>query len=201
MPIITAIKPQKDKGRVSIYLDKKFGFGIDLENFVKLKLKVEQELSEEEIEGIKNTAEYQKLANKIINYAFLRPRSVFEIETWMKKRKLDPSTSKKLIKKLKKINLYDDEAFAKWWVAQRLEFKNKSKRELQFELRKKRVDTKIIDKILGEAEIDDKSAAKKLLEKNKWKWKKHDDKIARQKKSEYLGRKGFSWDTIKEVVD
>ena len=45
MPIITAIKSQKKKERVNVYLDDKFGFGIDLENFIKLGLKVEQELT------------------------------------------------------------------------------------------------------------------------------------------------------------
>ena len=42
MPIITAIKPQKNKKRVNIHLERKFGFGIELENFVKFGLKVEQ---------------------------------------------------------------------------------------------------------------------------------------------------------------
>jgi len=50
VPVITVISLQKSKNRVNIYLDGKFGFGIDLDNFVKLNLKVEQDLSEEEIE-------------------------------------------------------------------------------------------------------------------------------------------------------
>jgi len=53
MPRITFIKQQKKKtDRVNVYLDNKFGFGIDLDNFVILGLKVDQELSEEEIENI-----------------------------------------------------------------------------------------------------------------------------------------------------
>ena len=48
MPTITSIKPQRNQKRVNIYLDGKFGFGIDLENLVTLRLRVEQELTEEE---------------------------------------------------------------------------------------------------------------------------------------------------------
>jgi len=40
MPVITSIKAQKNQKRVNIYLDGKFSFGLDLENFMKLQLKV-----------------------------------------------------------------------------------------------------------------------------------------------------------------
>jgi len=60
MPVITQIKSQKNKKRVNVYLDGKYGFGIDLENFMKMGLKVEQELSEKEISEILKKAEFQK---------------------------------------------------------------------------------------------------------------------------------------------
>ena len=50
--IITSIKQQKNKNRVNVYLDNEFGFGIDLDNFVLLHLKVNQELSAQEVEEI-----------------------------------------------------------------------------------------------------------------------------------------------------
>jgi hypothetical protein len=34
VPTITAIKQQKNKNRVNVYLDNTFGFGIDLDNLV-----------------------------------------------------------------------------------------------------------------------------------------------------------------------
>ena len=73
MPIITSIKPQKNGKRVNIYLDEEFGFGLDLENFVKLGLKVEQKLSEDEVEEIVKKAEFQKVYDKILRFASLRP--------------------------------------------------------------------------------------------------------------------------------
>ncbi|MCL4387349.1 hypothetical protein M1307_03060, partial [Patescibacteria group bacterium] len=57
MPIITSIKPQRNGKRVNIYLDEEFGFGLDLGNFMKLGLKVEQKISEEDIEKIIKKAE------------------------------------------------------------------------------------------------------------------------------------------------
>lgn len=60
MPVITSIEPQKSKKRLNIYLDGKFGFGIDLETFVKLRLKVEGQLSDDEVKKVikKNRIRY-----------------------------------------------------------------------------------------------------------------------------------------------
>ena len=79
MPIITSIKPQKNNKRVNIYLDNEFGFGLDLENFVKFHLKVDQELTDEQITKIVKDAEFQKILDKLLRFAMLRPRSKKEI--------------------------------------------------------------------------------------------------------------------------
>ena len=129
MPSITAIKPQKSKNRINIYLDGKFGFGLDLENFVKFGLKVEQELSEERIIEITKKAEFQKVFDRILFFASLRPRSEKEVNNWLKRKKVDESFNNTLLEKLTKLELLDDEKFAVWWVEQRLQFKSKSKRE------------------------------------------------------------------------
>src|SRR3972149_10018566 len=96
MPLITAIKPQKNNKRLNIYLDGKFGFGIDLENFVKLKLKVEQELEDKQIEEIVKKAEFQKTFEKILRFVTLRPRSEKEISNWLRRKKIHESLHKDL---------------------------------------------------------------------------------------------------------
>ena len=104
MPTITSIKPQKQKSRVNIYLDGKFGFGIDLENFVKFGLKVEQELSEERIIEITKKAEFQKVFDRLLLFASLRPRSEKEINDWLKRKKVDESFTNTLSEKLRKLD-------------------------------------------------------------------------------------------------
>ena len=200
MAVITSIKPQKNKKRVNIYLDGKFSFGLDLENYMKLGLKVEQELSEKEVEEIVKKAELQKTYDKLLRFGTLRPRSEKEINQWFRKHKVHESLHEELLEKLKKLDLVDDKKFAQWWIEQRIQFKNKSKRELQYELRAKGIDRYIIEDVLAENDIDDEKNAKKLLQKNKYKWEKLSDGEARRKKSEYLARKGFGWDVIKKVT-
>ncbi len=192
MPRITEIKPQRNGKRVNVYLDNIFGFGLDLENYVTLGLKIGQDFTQEKIEEIIKKAEFQKTLDKLLRFATLRPRSEKEIKDYLKIKKVHESLYQELFDRLKHLELINDEVFAQWWVEQRLQFKSKSKRELEYELRNKGIDKEIIVEVLAESGVDDVKAAKKLLEKYASK--------TRQKKIEYLARKGFAWEVIERVI-
>ena len=181
MPQITAIKKQKRAGRANIFLDGKFAFGIDLETLFKENLAVEQELTIKDIARIKKTGDYQKTYGKLLNYATIRPRSEKEISLWFRKHKVDEKIHEKLISKLKKLELLDDIKFARWWVDQRQSFRPKSKRVLSLELYQKGIAKQIINDTLEDTEIDELSLAKNLVEKNKYKWERFEDKVRKQK--------------------
>ena len=165
MPIITSIKQQKNKNRVNVYLDDKFAFGIDLDNFVLLHLKIDQELTEKEIEDIVKKAEYQKTLDKLLRFAMVRPRSAKEVTDYFRRKEVHESMRKELVDKLKHFELIDDTKFAKWWVEQRLAFRPKSQRILNLELRMKGIKKETIDEVLGETIIDEEKMAKELLSK------------------------------------
>ena len=200
MPIITSIKQQRNKNRVNVYLDDKFGFGIDLDNFVLLHLKVDQELTDKEVEEIVKKAEFQKTLDKLLRFATLRPRSKKEIKDYFKRKKVHESLYEELFNRLNRLELIDDEEFAKWWVDQRQNFKPKAVRVLRLELRQKGIDKEIIDKTLGETKVDEEKMARELLERKSYKWKNLPPREARQKMSQYLAGKGFGWEVIEKVV-
>jgi regulatory protein len=200
VPQITAIKPQKNKKRINIYLDGKFGFGIDYESFVKLNLKVEQNLTQEEIEKIVKEAEFQKVKDKLLRYATIRPRSEKETGDWMKRKKVHKSIKKDLFDTLKRLELIDDRKFASWWIDQRLQFKPRGKKALYSELMKKGVGRNEIEDALSEVEIDETDMAKKLASEKSYKWEKYKGREKQKKMSDYLARKGFGWDVIKSVL-
>src|SRR3989344_6563882 len=130
MPTITSIKPQKNGKRVNVYLDDKFGFGLDLQTYLKEGIRVEQVLSDEEVRQIVKRGELQSTYDKILLFASLRPRSEKEFLTWLKKHKVHQSIHEELFNRLKRLELMDDKKFAAWWIEQRSQFKPKSKREL-----------------------------------------------------------------------
>ncbi len=201
MPVITKIKQQKDKNRVNIYLDDKFGFGIDLENFVKLNLKVGSEYSEKEIEEIIGRAEFAKTYEKLIKFAMVRPRSAKEINDWLSRKKVHSSLFKKLFNRLKRLELVDDIKFAKWWIDQRNTFRPRSEKQLYSELLKKGIDRKLIKKTLEDVSVDEDKIALDLLKKRESRWKRFEKDKTQQKMYEYLARKGFSWEVIKKAVE
>ena len=200
MPQITQIKPQKKSSRVNVYLDGKFAFGVDLDSFVKLGLKAGIELSDNEVKRIVKKAEFQKTLDKLLRYVSLRPRSEKEIRDYLERKKVYGTMHKELFNRLKRSGLVDDEQFAKWWIDQRVQFRSKSKRDIVGELRNKGIESGLIAKLLQESDFNEVKFAKKLLFKNAYKWKKFDQQTGRQKKAQYLARKGFSWESIKKVV-
>lgn len=200
MPVISEIKPQKNRKRVNVYLDGKFAFGIDLDNLVKLNLKVEQELSDKEVEDIVRKAEFQKTLDKLLRFATLRPRSEKEIKDWLRKKKVHDSLYKKLFDRLNRLNLVDDANFAKWWVGQRNVFKPRGRRALEAELRIKGIKKEVIGEVLANTEIDEEKIARELLEKKAYKWKDLPGREARQKMGQFLARKGFEWQVIEKIL-
>jgi len=200
MPTVTSIKPQKNGKRLNIYFDGEFSFGIDLDNFVKAGLKVDQELTEKEVEEIIKKAEFQKTLDKLLRFATLRPRSEKEIKDYFRRKKVHESLYLNLLKRLRQLSLLDDEKFAKWWVEQRQSFRPKPKRILNIELRIKGIKKEIIEKVLGETKIDEVKMARELLEKKAYKWHALPRRQAGQKMSQYLAGRGFSWEVINSVI-
>ena len=156
--------------------------------------------TEEEIRKIVNESEFQKNYDKILKFGSLRPRSKKEYNDWLKKHKVHESLHAKLFNRLKYLDFINDKKFALWWIEQRVAFRSKSKRVLIQELRSKGVDKDIVDDVLFESELDELKVANKLLEKKKYRWEKLGDYEARIKKSQFLARNGFDWETIKKVL-
>lgn len=181
-------------------MDDKFGFGIDLDNFVLLHLKVDQELTDKEVEEIVRKAEFQKTLDKLLRFAMTRPRSEKEITDWFRRKKIHESMYENLLNKLKHLNLLDDLEFAKWWVEQRQNFRPKAKRILNQELRIKGIKQDIINEVLGETKIDEEKMARELLNKKAYKWANLPVREAKQKKAKFLANKGFSWEIIENLV-
>jgi len=198
MPKITRIKAQKNKKRVNIYLDGKFAFGLDADNFLKAGLKVGQKLTEKQVDNLVFKNEFQKLLNRVLRLISRRPRSEKEIRVYLKRKKSPPKLIEEVIKKLKKLKQINDLEFARWWVEQRTTFRPRGKFGLTMELRQKGIDKTIIEKAINK--VDELPLATKLAQKKLRVYKNLPRQEFYQKMSAYLARRGFSWDVIKKVV-
>lgn len=104
---------------------------------------------------------FDYLTAKALRLLSYRPRSIREIKQRLAKTNADTKTVNRVIDNLINQNLLNDQEFAQWWVGQRVKFRPKGNRALQFELRQKGVSQDIIDEVLLSPE-EEQALAKKL---------------------------------------
>jgi regulatory protein len=206
MPQITQIKLQKNKKVANIFIDSHFAAGLDLLSVKKHGLKEGTYISAKQLTNLLEKSASEKLFNYAYRFLSYRPRSEKEIRTYffgkIKSNKVKYGNEKlvdKVILKLKSKSLINDQKFAEWWVEQRSRFRQKGKFAITNELRVKGIDSKIIGEVL--LKIDEKQAASLAVKKKLKSLESKDLRIIRKKMIGFLKRKGFTWETIKNVVD
>ncbi|MGB9706803.1 MAG: regulatory protein RecX [Microgenomates group bacterium] len=147
----------------------------------------------------KSNSKFQKLLDKVYRFLALRPRSEKEIADYLKKRKIPDDLAQKIFKILKEQSLIADSAFAQWWIEQRTTFRPKGKIALKVELKQKGIAPEIIEKELEK--IDELKLAKKAIQKKLEIYRRLSSQDFRQKISTFLSYRGFSWQTIKKILD
>lgn len=200
MPQITKIKSQRNKKRVNVYLDGKFAFGLPTETLVEVGLVVGQELSEKEAEALIFKNEFQKLLDRAYHFLSFRPRSEKEVKDFLKRKGATEEIWEKIIKKLKKLKYIDDLEFASWWVEQRASFRPKGKMALKMELRQRGISSEIVTQMIEER-VEELPLAKMAARKKIKVYQNLPALKFRQKMSSFLSRRGFSWQTIKTVLE
>lgn len=203
MPTVTRIVQQKDQNRVNIYLDGKFAFGITLESLMHNSLSVGKELTSDQVALLKNQGDKDKVFGRVLRFITSRPHSEKEVNLWFKKKKVDdPDVIKSVFDRLKKLELVDDEKFARWWIEQRTVFRPKPKRVLKQELRMKGISDDIFDNAFEDTETtDDLEIAKKIVAKRWERLKALPKKEAKFKLMQFLAGRGFSYDTSCQAID
>jgi regulatory protein len=190
---VTALQTQKrNSRRTNVYLDGEYAFG--LSNATAARLKVGQEISEEDISALQmdenNENAYQQ-AIKLISY---RPRSEKEVYLNLSKHGFPITSIESTIDRLRKNGLIDDEGFARQWVENRNCFRPRSRIILFNELKQKGISTEIIDQTLNE--IDDNELAYVAGKKQSLKLTHLDRSEFNRKLGSYLLRRGFTFDII-----
>jgi regulatory protein len=195
---ITDIRQQaKRQDRYSIFIDGKYSFSLSDNELLAQGLKVGKELSEAELDSIKNDAVIDKGVYRVLGLISRRSRSRWEIEDYLKRKDYKPDEVEKIIKKVDEKGYIDDLSFAKRWIENRRLLKSTSKLKLRMELRQKRVEEEFIQRALEDDEADDQGVIKDLIVKKRLQPRYQDD----QKLIAYLARQGFNYSDIKAALD
>ena len=214
MKKISLIEAQKkNPRRFNIFLDGEFAFGADEDTVVNFRLVKGKEISEQDLEKIVFETEIGLLMGRMYALFSRRQRTEKEVRDYLHnlsfKRKLKEQEEisemviEKVIERLEQKQLLNDEEFAKAWTYSRQVSKKKGQVAIRQELIKKGVSKDIIDEVFSEqtsAESEQK-LAQEALEKKSRLFRGLKGIELKQKVLQFLVRRGFSFDTAKDVVE
>lgn len=192
---ITAIKQQvKRQDRYSIYVDGKYAFSLSEGGLIESRLASGQEIDASRLSELKQAAGLDKAYGNALRYVAMRPRSEWELHDYFRRKQVDETAAGEIVQRLRDLDLLNDLAFARAWVANRRLLKQTSKRRLMLELKQKHVPEDIIRQTLEEDETDERDQLKALIAKKRGRYP------DRQKLMQYLARQGFRFDDIKSAL-
>jgi len=147
----------------------------------------------------------QFLFNKALFFLKFRPRTEKEVYDYLLKKIKSTHYStndvEKVIEKLKEMDLLNDKKFIEDYVSFYSKNNPKSKKVLTLELLKKGVDKNLIDEYFLKNQLDEEEQVFLLLKKRFPRWALIDKKKRLKKAFDFLGRRGFSFETVKKVVE
>lgn len=194
---ITAIKQQaKRPDRYSIFIDGKYSFSLSETALLDAKIASGQNLEKEQVREFKQISADDKIYQQALKYAAMRPRSYGEMEFYLNfKKQASPSLSDSILNKLSNIGLLNDDKFAELFVNDRLLLKPTSLRKLSLELKKKKINQEIIDRVL-EGHKDTSTLNLVIASKRRQKKYQDDEKLM-----QYLARQGYNYSDIKDALN
>ena len=200
MSKITGLKQGKNRAkRIHVYVDDKFALSLAPETALKENLGIGQDLGRAALEELANKDLRQRCFNSAVRFLGYRPRSESEIKQRLTRHGFDDGTIDKTLVKLKDMGYVDDTAFAHFWVENRETFSPRSRRMAKFELKRKGLKADIIDQAVNE--INEKESAYRAAQNRARRLTALDYQDFRLRLGQYLGRRGFGYGIISEIVE
>ena len=195
---VTSLESQKrSSDRMNVYIDGEFAFGLAVG--LAMNLHVGMELSDEEIATLKRDDEVERARDKALNYLSYRPRSAHEVRDYLAQKEFSAVAIEETLERLRRVDLIDDEAFARYWVENRLKFRPKGRRALSYELRQKGIDSRTIEQSL--ADYDEGAAIEKAAASHARRLKHLPPDVFKKRLYGRLARRGFSYDLIRDILE
>jgi len=198
--IITDIKAGKNPRvqRSNLFLDGKFAFSLENELVLKEHLKVGAELSADQIERLGGADNKQRCLNSGLRFLAYRPRSEAETRERLKKKGFAEGEIEKSIEHLKRLDLLNDAAFARYWKENRDSFKPRGQRLLKAELRQKGLAAPVIEAAVETTDEEEgayRAAARKAVSLSALEFPEF-----RRRLGSFLQRRGFDFAVSNRAV-
>lgn len=202
---VTAIEPQKkNAGRVSVFIDGDFGFGLEVDVLLEYPLAAGRDIDQETAEAIVLADARLRARRFSVAYLAHRARTVFEVRDALRKRGFAPDVAEQAVDRLCAMGYLDDADYALRYVESRSRAKGYGPVRIRRELQRRGVQAALIDRAVAPFEASD-SPAEQALRQARLRLPKlrgeTDARKRRKKLSDFLLRRGFDFDTIQHAVD
>lgn len=137
--------------------------------------------------------------NLALKYLAYQPRTILQMENYIKSKGYDDSVVKKVVEILLEKNYLNDEEYAKLYLETKTKYKPKAKFALRYELLQKGINPLLADNALDE--YDDYDLAYKALELKMKIWRNIDAKKLKKKVLNFLKYKGFNYEVSLAAFD
>lgn len=196
MPKITDLQQQKkNKKRVSVFVDGEYAFSAFDELVAVYHLEVGKDINTIELKELFFEDEYKRAFSRAVKAISYSEKSTKQIEELLEKANFDEKVIARVLVRLNELDYVCDERLAQEFVAKNTSLGSHG---IKAKLKQKGVSDEIIETALSDN--DETSVAIELAKKLMQKHAALDAFKRKKKISDFLARRGFSWDTISQTL-
>jgi regulatory protein len=202
---ITSIEAQaRDPDRVNIHVDGEFRLALAAEVAFAVPLRTGDSVTDEQLRELADRDQLWRAREAALNLLSFRSRTALEMRRRLLEKGYAADVVELCVAELVERGLIDDASFAESFVRDRLRFRPRGAQMLLQELRTKGVDwdtaRATVEGVLNDQDVSETELARQAAAK--WTARTGETRLrARRRLYNFLARRGFGADAIREVVE
>ena len=202
---VTKLEVQKNNpDRVSVFIDGEFAFGVHQDLVLTHRLSAGRTLTPDEQRAIIEDDRVAKAKSRALDYLAHKPRTETEVRRKLRQKEYSEPVIESVVKRLHELGYLDDAQYAEQYVERRFASKGYGPVRIRQELRKRGIDRHLAETAVDDF-LEDESTLVAAREKAEKRWpriaREDDPRKRRDKLYRYLKRRGYTYDTIRVVID
>lgn len=198
------VAQKKNPNRVSVFIDEAFAFGVHVDLIVEFGLHKGQALTVAAQQRLV-AADHGRAARGVaMGYLGYSSRTEHEVRQKLLRSEFSEAVAEDTVARLRELGYLDDAAYARSYVEARFRNRGYGPGRLRSDLLRRGVAAALIDAALAEM-IDQDDVVEAARHHAEKRWPRlaaeTDARKRRKKLSDYLVRRGFSYDIVRRVID
>ena len=202
--ITRLVQQKRDADRVSVFIDDAFAFGLALDLVVRAGLKKGQRLEVDEQQALLDDEERLRARSVALDYIAYQARTEQEVRRKLARKGFAEHVVEEAVARMAELGYLDDAAYARAYARGRLSGRGHGPQRIRNDLRKRGVAPRVIDAALEDL-VEQDDLRETALHHGRKRWvrlQREEDPYKRRKKlSDFLMRRGYDFDLIREVVE